>query len=251
MTAASYATSAELARELGPFPGYAPNRESMLRVMRNHRRAAYNVARGEYEGLSIAPRGIDAACARRTCCRPRAPSGTARCARRAARLPQRAGHRHRAHRHDRPADGLRHHRHRARLRPGEVQEARRRRLLQDHQPVGAAGPVASSATATRRDRRHRPLLQGRGHAGRQPAGLATRTSSARASRRGVPKIESELGGAFEIGFVFNRYVLGDEFCRDALGFTDASSQNPMFNMLEALGFTARTSSAPTTTSAAR
>ncbi len=40
MTGVAYATSAEIASELGPFPGFAPNRENMLRVMRNHRRAA-------------------------------------------------------------------------------------------------------------------------------------------------------------------------------------------------------------------
>src|SRR6185295_16254470 len=48
---------------------------------------------------------------------------------RTARLPQRAGDRDRADRHHRPGDGLRHHRHRARLRAGQVQEARGRRLL--------------------------------------------------------------------------------------------------------------------------
>src|SRR5690606_29116174 len=57
----SYETSAELAAELGPFPGFARNRESMLRVIRNHRRAAYAAPAEEYEGLTIAPRGIDAA----------------------------------------------------------------------------------------------------------------------------------------------------------------------------------------------
>ena len=41
MTGVSYATSAEMAKELGPFPGYKKNREHMLRVIRNHRRAAY------------------------------------------------------------------------------------------------------------------------------------------------------------------------------------------------------------------
>ena len=63
--------------------------------------------------------------------------GRGRRARRAARLPQRAGDGARADRHHRPADGLRHDRHRARLRAREVQEARRRRLLQDREPVGA------------------------------------------------------------------------------------------------------------------
>ena len=41
MTGVSYATSAEMAGELGPFPGFKPNRANMLRVIRNHRRAAH------------------------------------------------------------------------------------------------------------------------------------------------------------------------------------------------------------------
>jgi ribonucleoside-diphosphate reductase alpha chain len=61
MTGEAYATSAEMARDLGPFPGYRKNREPMLRVMRNHRRAAYKAAPGEYEGLTITPMGIDPA----------------------------------------------------------------------------------------------------------------------------------------------------------------------------------------------
>jgi ribonucleoside-diphosphate reductase alpha chain len=58
MTGVSYATSAEMAGELGPFPGYEPNREHMLRVMRNHCRAAYGEKDG-YEQLAIAPVPID------------------------------------------------------------------------------------------------------------------------------------------------------------------------------------------------
>ena len=45
MTGISYATSADMARELGAFPGFEPNREHMLRVMRNHARAASGEAR--------------------------------------------------------------------------------------------------------------------------------------------------------------------------------------------------------------
>src|SRR5690606_11058169 len=59
MTGEAYATSAEMARELGAFPGYAKNREAMLRVMRNHRRAAYGAPDGTYEGLSVPPQAID------------------------------------------------------------------------------------------------------------------------------------------------------------------------------------------------
>jgi ribonucleotide reductase alpha subunit len=60
MHAAAYTMSAEIAAEVGPFPRYQANREAMLRVVRNHRRAAYDAPRDEYEGLTIPPVGIDA-----------------------------------------------------------------------------------------------------------------------------------------------------------------------------------------------
>ena len=59
MTGTCYKTSAEMAKELKPFPNYKTNKESMLRVIRNHRRAAYNVDEREYEGLEVKPVGID------------------------------------------------------------------------------------------------------------------------------------------------------------------------------------------------
>jgi ribonucleoside-diphosphate reductase alpha chain len=58
MHCVAYSTSAEMAAELGPFPRYAANREAMLRVIRNHRRAAYNAPAQEYEGLTIPPQGL-------------------------------------------------------------------------------------------------------------------------------------------------------------------------------------------------
>jgi ribonucleoside-diphosphate reductase alpha chain len=71
LTGCSYAASAEMAKELGPFSSYYKNREHMLRVIRNHRRAAYGVSRhreqasqhqlGAYEGLEIPPVPINAA----------------------------------------------------------------------------------------------------------------------------------------------------------------------------------------------
>ena len=59
MHTTSYATSAELAKQAGPFPRFEENKQNMLRVLRNHRRAAYNVPNEEYEGLSIYPVGIN------------------------------------------------------------------------------------------------------------------------------------------------------------------------------------------------
>ena len=64
MTGISYATSAEMAKELGPFPGYKKNAAHMLRVIRNHRRAAHGESRG-YEALAVNPVPLDHACCRR------------------------------------------------------------------------------------------------------------------------------------------------------------------------------------------
>ncbi|HZN66060.1 MAG TPA: LAGLIDADG family homing endonuclease, partial [Tepidisphaeraceae bacterium] len=66
LTGESYAASADMARELGAFPGYEENKAGMLRVIRNHRRAAYDVSHnpaarrsvGSYEKLEIEPVGI-------------------------------------------------------------------------------------------------------------------------------------------------------------------------------------------------
>ncbi len=128
--------------ELGPFPGYERNRDAHAA-----RHAQPPPRRLRRDGRLRA--GLDrAGAARRRAPRPDTRRSSARAkaawdqaldARREARLPQRAGDRDRADRHDRPRHGLRHHRHRARLRAGEVQEARRRRLFQDHQPRRAGG----------------------------------------------------------------------------------------------------------------
>ena len=60
MTGEAYTTSAEMAAELGPFPGFEDNRDSMLRVIGNHRRAAYDAPAEMYEGLTIKPDGLSA-----------------------------------------------------------------------------------------------------------------------------------------------------------------------------------------------
>ncbi len=127
--------------EVGPFPRYDANRDAMLRVVRNHRRAAYNAPHARVRGADH-PAGRH-----RRAILPRLPAGGGPPrvrpnggAGREVRLSQRPGHVHRPDRHHRPGHGLRHHRRRAGLRPGEVQEAGRRRLLQDHQRLHPARP---------------------------------------------------------------------------------------------------------------
>ena len=165
MTGVCYATSAEMAAELGAFPRFAENREAMLRVMRNHRRAAYGERTG-YEAMTTPPVPLDhkANPDQKLAEHAKRAWDRALDARAGARLPQCAGDRGGADRHHRPRHGLRHHRHRAGFRAGEIQEARRRRLLQDHQPRRAGSPARArlSRERDRRDHRlcRRPWLNG-------------------------------------------------------------------------------------------
>ena len=84
LTGRAYATSAEIAAKSGAFPGHKANAEAMLRVIRNHKRAADGEAAG-YEQLSVAPTPLDHDVARqrrappgRASARPRAPHGATR-----------------------------------------------------------------------------------------------------------------------------------------------------------------------------
>ena len=103
--------------------------------------------------------------------------------RRDARLPERPGHRAGADRHHRPGHGLRHDGHRARFRPGQVQEAGRRRLLQDHQPEHPGGAPAPWLQPVPGRRRRRLLRRAR-HAEGRARTSTTRASAPRASTKG-------------------------------------------------------------------
>ena len=243
MTGVAYATSAEMAAELGAFPGYARNREAMLRVIRNHRRAAYGDADG-YEELSVAAvpldhASLDMAGRLAAWSTPRAPPGTT-----ALALGEQHGYRnaqaigHRADRHHRPGDGLRHHRHRARFRPGQVQEARRRRLFQDHQPRRARGAARRSAMTEARSTRSSRYAVGHGSLGRRPASTTRRCAPRASPTPRSPSVEAALAGAFDIKFVFNKWTLGEDFCNgSARSFTAEQLDEPGFDLLAALGFT--------------
>ncbi len=59
LTGEGYAQSARMAAENGPFARYEANRDAMLRVLRNHRRAAFGASPEEYEGLTVTPKALD------------------------------------------------------------------------------------------------------------------------------------------------------------------------------------------------
>ena len=203
--------SAEMARELGAVPRLraeprarccascattAARRTARLRAMRRCHRA------GAARPASCPDPKLLAA--RQRCL------GRAHRAGRAARLSQCAGHGDRADRHDRPRDGLRHHRHRARLRAGQIQEARRRRLFQDHQPHGAEGLRALGYDEAEIEHIV-DYAVGHGTLEARPASTRRR-SPPRASPPRIAAIEKALAAAFDIRFVFNKWTLGEAFC---------------------------------------
>jgi ribonucleoside-diphosphate reductase alpha chain len=236
MTGTAYATSAEMAGELGAFPGFAENRDAMLKVMRNHARAAQGATDG-YEDLSTLPVALDHA----NCPDPdlvgRARTAWERAvsARRGARVSQRPGHRHRPHRHHRPRHGLRHDRHRARLCAGQVQEARRRRLLQDHQPVGA-GSLARPRLCPGPDLRDRHLCGRPRHPCRRARRQPRHAQGQGLRPAQIAALEENLTAAFDIKFVFNRWTLGEDFCRDTLKLSEDELADPATDILSRLGF---------------
>ncbi len=172
MTGVSYATSAEMARAAWRLPGL--QEEPRAHAPRHPQppprgaRRAYRLREGGDAAGAARPQGLSRPAHGRA---REGRLGSRAQARRGARLSQRPGLGDRADRHHRSGDGLRHHRHRARLRAGEVQEARRRRLLQDHQPGGAGG-TARARLLGGADRRDRGLCgrprQPRAGAGHQP-----------------------------------------------------------------------------------
>ena len=55
----------------------------------------------------------------------------------------------------------------------------------------------------------------------------------------IALIEKALPTAFDIKFAFNKWTLGEQFCRDALAVSPADLANPTFDLLAHLGFTKR------------
>jgi ribonucleoside-diphosphate reductase alpha chain len=233
----AYATSAEMARELGPFPGYERNRASMLRVIRNHRRAAYNAPAGEYEGLSIPPVGIDP----ELC-----PPDLLAAARESWDAALQAGEAH----------GFRNAQVTVLAPTGTIG------LVMDCDTTGiepdfalvkfkklAGGgyfkiinqsiPLALRKLGYSQEQIEDIVAYCLGH-GTLKGSPEIGHEALRAKGfddAALGRLESALASAFEIQFAFNKFVLGEEFCKTRLGFTDEQLNDWNFDLLQALGFT--------------
>ena len=237
MHAASYATSAEMAGELGPFPRFAANRNAMLRVISNHRRAAYNAPAAEYEGLSIPPVGIDS----RHCPSDLLAAAQAECDR-MLDLGERHGFRNAQVTVLAPTGTI-----------GLIMDCDTTGIEPDFalvkfkklagggyfKIINASIPPALAKLGYTQSEiddivrwcRGAGTLAGAPHI--NPTTLKARGFTDEA----IARIESLLPGTFDLSFVFTRWTLGDGFLTGALKIDPDAIESPSFDLLSALGFT--------------
>ncbi|HEY9550038.1 MAG TPA: vitamin B12-dependent ribonucleotide reductase [Kiloniellaceae bacterium] len=237
MTGVAYATSAEMAGELGAFPRHAENAGAMLRVIRNHRQAAYGATSG-YEALSIAPVPLDAAN-----CPDRALVDAARRAwDQALALGEQHGYRNAQATVIAPTGTI-----------GLVMDCDTTGIEPDFAIVKFK-KLAGGGYFKIINRVVPQALRTLGY-GEAEIEAIVRYAVGHGTFKGSPaighealaakgfgpvelqKLEDAAGSAFDIKFAFNKWTLGDAFCRDVLGLTDAQLDDMSFDMLAALGFT--------------
>jgi len=237
MTGIAYATSAEMARELGAFPGYERNAEAMLQVMRNHQRAAHGENHG-YEGLHTPPVPLDAAS-----CPDTALIAAAKAAwNRAVILGKAHGYRNAQASVIAPTGTI-----------GLVMDCDTTGIEPDFALVKfkklAGGGYFKIINQT-----VPPALQVLGYSQQQIETIID-YAVGRGTLAGAPGINHEslrargfgqtqldiveagLESAFDIKFVFNKWSLGESFLTDVLGISKELSEDVNFNLLGELGFT--------------
>jgi ribonucleoside-diphosphate reductase alpha chain len=237
MTGIAYATSAEMAGELGAFPGFAGNREAMLRVIRNHRRAAHGEGAG-YEGLATLPVPLDAA----NCADPTLVLAAQHAWDAALALGELNGYRNAQATVIAPTGTI-----------GLVMDCDTTGIEPDFALVKfkklAGGgyfkiinrmvPEALRVLGYDGEEIEEIVRYAVGHATLAGApGIDHEVLRAKGFTEGaIAAVESALAAAFDIKFVFNKWTLGAEFCKAAFGFSDEQLEDAGFDMLAALGFT--------------
>jgi ribonucleoside-diphosphate reductase alpha chain len=235
----SYATSAEMAKELGAFPGYENNREHMLRVIRNHRRAAWNESPEEFEGLSILPLGIDA-----SICPDYLLKAAREDADRALKLGEKHGYRNAQVTVIAPTGTI-----------GLVMDCDTTGIEPDFALVKfkklAGGgyfkimnqsvPHALRKLGYDEKQTDEIIKYAKGHGTFKgcPSISHVKLKALGFTEDKIEAVEAALPGAFEIKFAFNQWTLGEDFCKDVLGITDEQLGDWNFDMLKHLGFTRR------------
>jgi len=236
LTGESYATSAEMAGELGAFPRYAENREEMLRVIRNHRRAAYDAPAAEYEDLTVLPHGISEAY-----CPPELLQAARASWDQALALGEQHGYRNAQTTLIAPTGTI------GLLMDCDTTGVEPDFALVKFKKLAGGGyfriinesvPTALRRLGYTRSQADAIVAYAVGTQHLEGAPLINRVSLAERgfTRPVLDALDTAISTAFHISFVFNRHQLGDDFCMDALGFTEEQLDTPGFDMLQALGF---------------
>ncbi len=236
MTGVAYATSAEMAGELGPFPGYKANRQHMLRVMRNHRRAAHGENQG-YEKLSVNPVALV-----HGDCPDEALVAHARAAwDRAVELGEKNGYRNAQATVIAPTGTI-----------GLVMDCDTTGIEPDFalvkfkklagggyfKIINRAVPEAlrTLGYAESQIAEMEAYAVGHGNLNQAPAINPASLRSRGFTEEKIAALNTALKSAFDIKFAFNQWTLGADFCRDVLAVSDEQMADLSFNMLEHLGF---------------
>ena len=236
MTGVSYATSAEMAGELGTFSGYKRNADHMLRVIRNHRAAAYGAEDG-YEGLAVKPVPLDHA----NCPDPKLIELAMASWDEALELGEKHGYRNAQTSVIAPTGTI-----------GLVMDCDTTGIEPDFalvkfkklagggyfKIINRSVPAALEALGYNSAEIEEMIAYAVGHGtmGNAPAINHTALIGHGFGQNEIDKIEAALPSAFDIRFVFNQWTLGDEFCTNVLGIPAETLNDPNFSLLSHLGF---------------
>ena len=225
-----------MAAELGPFAGFADNREHMMRVIANHRRAAYNAPPEAYDGLTVLPMGLDP---------ETTPADLLAAARdawdRALELGTKYGYRNAQTTVLAPTGTI-----------GLVMDCDTTGIEPDFALVkfkklaggGYFKIINRSVPAALETLGYGPAeieeivshAVGHGTLGNAQGINHTALIGHGFGQAEIDKIEAALPQAFDIRFVFNQWTLGEEFCTGTLGIPAAKLNDPTFDLLRHLGF---------------
>ncbi|MDZ7824377.1 MAG: vitamin B12-dependent ribonucleotide reductase [Ahrensia sp.] len=240
MTGVAYATSAEMAGELGPFPGYKPNAKNMLRVMRNHRLAAYGKAQG-YEALAVNPVPL----VHSECPDADLPVAAMRAWDRAIELGEKNGYRNAQATVIAPTGTI-----------GLVMDCDTTGIEPDFalvkfkklagggyfKIINRAVPAALRTLGYSEAQIAEIEAYAVGHGNlNQAPGINPSSLKAKGfTDELIGTVNTALKSAFDIKFVFNKWTVGEDFAKNTLGFTEEQLNDFSFDMLSALGFDKKT-----------
>jgi len=239
MTGIAYKTSAEMAGELGAFPGYKKNAGHMLRVIRNHRRAAHGQASG-YEALSVHPVPLDQA----SCPQQDLVAHAAAAWDDALQLGEVNGYRNAQTTVVAPTGTI-----------GLVMDCDTTGIEPDFalvkfkklagggyfKIINRAVPEALRTLGYRESEIAEIEAYAVGHGSLSNApGINASTLRAKGfTDDAIAKVEKALPTAFDIKFAFNKWTFGEDFLRDTLKIAPEAIAAPNFDLLAAVGFSKR------------